>query len=148
MKNNNTNKPTVPEQAEQKALVTRCKMENIEIIGIENSLQFPINAVLDIVKPYLSERELQTIKKRLQMLMATLTQKRYAQGMKAGCPDLFFPELHLFIELKRRDGGVVSEVQKETHKMLRKCGFRVEVAYGAGEAYKVIQEEVNKRKEN
>ena len=143
-----TNKPTIPEAAEQKALVTRCKMENIEVIGIENSLQFPINAVLDIVKPYLNERKLGTVKKRLQVLMATLTQKRYAQGMKAGCPDLFFPELHLFIELKRRNGGVVSEVQKETHKMLRKCGFRVEVAYGAGEAYKVIQEEVTKRKEN
>lgn len=142
----NNSKPTVPESAEQKALVTRCRMENIEVIGIENSLQFPINAVLDIVKPYLSERELQTVKKRLQVLMATLTQKRYAQGMKLGTPDLFFPELHLFIELKRRDGGVVSEVQKETHKMLRKCGFRVEVAYGAGEAYKVIQEEMEKMK--
>ena len=141
-----TNKPVVLEQAEQKALVTRCKMEGIEVIGIENSLQFPINAVLDIVKPYLNERELITVKKRLQVLMATLTQKRYAQGMKLGTPDLFFPELHLFIELKRRDGGIVSEVQKETHKMLRKCGFRVEVAYGAGEAYKVIQEEMEKLK--
>lgn len=138
-------KITVSEQAEQKALVTRCRMENIEIIGIENSLQFPINAVLDIVKPYLSERELQTVKKRLQVLMATLTQKRYAQGMKAGCPDLFFPELHLFIELKRRDGGVVSEVQKETHKMLRECGFRVEVAYGSKMAYEIIKKELDKR---
>lgn len=139
----NNSKPTVPEQAEQKALVTRCRMENIEVIGIENSLQFPINAVLDIVKPYLSERELVTIKKRLQVLMATLSSKRVSLGQHNGAPDLFFPELHLFIELKRRDGGVVSNVQKETHKMLRECGFRVEVCYGAGECWKVIEEQRN-----
>ena len=42
----------VLEQEEQKALVTRCQMEGITIISIENSLQFPVNAVLDIVKPY------------------------------------------------------------------------------------------------
>lgn len=143
----NNSKPTIPEAAEQKALVTRCKMENIEVIGIENSLQFPINAVLDIVKPYLNERELQTVKRRLQTLMVTITNKRYAQGMMKGCPDMFFPQLHLFIELKRRDGGVVSEVQKQTHEMLRKCGYRVEVAYGSKMAYDIIQEE-RKRCEN
>lgn len=140
-----TNKPVIPEQAEQKALVTRCKMENIEVIGIENSLQFPINAVLDIVKPYLNERELVTVKKRLQVLMAQLVEKRKNLGMKLGTPDLFFPELHLFIELKRRDGGIVSDVQKETHKMLRKCGFRVEVAYGSKMAYEIIKKELDKR---
>jgi len=135
----NNSKPTIPESAEQKALVTRCKMEGIEVIGIENSLQFPINAILAIVKPYLSERELQTVKKRLQVLMATLTQKRYAQGMKAGCPDLFFPQLKLFIEMKRRDGGVISDVQKECHKMLRSSGYDVEVAYGAKQAWNIIE---------
>lgn len=139
-----TNKPVVLEQAEQKALVTRCRMENIEVIGIENSLQFPINAVLDIVKPYLDDRELRTVKARLQTLMATLTSKRYAQGMKKGCPDLFFPELHLFIELKRRDGGVVSKEQKEVHELLRKCGFEVRVCHGAAEGWKAIQDIVKK----
>lgn len=129
----------VPEQAEQKALVTRCKMEGIEVIGIENSLQFPINAVLDIVKPFINNRELATIKSRLQTLMATLINKRYAQGMKKGCPDLFFPQYHLFIELKRRDGGVVNKEQLECHKMLQECGFLVEVAHGAKEAWEVIE---------
>lgn len=130
---------TVLEQAEQKALVTRCKMEGIEVIGIENSLQFPIKAVLDIVKPFLKERELATVKSRLSTLIATMTNKRYAQGMKKGCPDLFFPQLKLFIELKRRDGGVISNEQKECHKMLRECGFTVEVAHGAKEAWEVIK---------
>jgi len=133
------NKMTVLEQAEQKALVTRCKMEGIEVIGIENSLQFPIKAVLDIVKPFLNDRELATVKSRLNTLMATMTNKRYAQGMKKGCPDMFFPQLKLFIELKRRDGGVVSKEQEECHKMLRECGFTVEVAHGAKEAWEIIK---------
>lgn len=134
----------IPEAAEQKALVTRCKIENIEVIGIENSLQFPINAVLDIVKPYLSERELQTVKKRLQVLMAQLTQKRYAQGMRAGCPDLFFPELHLFIELKRRDGGKPSKEQLEMQAILRSYGYTSEIIHGAKSAWELIEQ---KRKE-
>ena len=87
-------KLTVLEQAEQKALVTRCKLEGIEVIGIENSLQFPINAVLDIVKPFLNDRELATVKSRLNTLMATMTNKRYAQGLFKGAPDLFIPKFY------------------------------------------------------
>ena len=133
------NNTTVLEQAEQKALVTRCKLEGIEVIGIENSLQFPIKAVLDIVKPFLNDKELMTVKSRLNTLMATLTNKRYSQGMKKGCPDLFFPELKLFIEMKRRDGGVVSKEQEECHKMLRNCGYQVEVCHGAKQAWEKIK---------
>lgn len=136
----------VSEYAEQVALVQRCHMENIEVIAIENSLQFPIQAVLDIVKPYVNERQLKTIQIRLNKLMAMLVNKKLKAGMRKGMTDLFFPELHLFIELKRRDGGVVSEVQKETHKMLRKCGYRVEVAYGSKMAFEIIQEELDKKK--
>ena len=113
----------VLEQEEQKALVTRCQMEGITIISIENSLQFPINAVLDIVKPYVSLAAMETIKIKLQKLMSMLTNKRYSQGMLKGCPDLFFPEFDLFIELKRRDGGVVSAEQFKVHKLLRRYGY-------------------------
>ena len=133
--------PHVPEQAEQKALVTRCKMEGIEVIGIENSLQFPINAVLDIVKPYVNERALQSIKRKLQTLMAMLTQKRKNLGQRVGCPDLFIPELKLFIELKRRDGGCASKEQLEFHKILRSMGYRVEICHGAAIGWAVIQEQ-------
>ena len=143
-----TNKPVILEQAEQKALVTRCKLENIEVIGIENSLQFPITAVLDIVKPYLNERGLATVKKRLQVLMAQLTAKRYAQGMKKGCPDLFFPELHLFIELKRRDGGLPSPEQLEVQKKLRNYGYTSEICHGAAIAWSVIEEQRRKYEKN
>lgn len=140
----NNSKPTVPEQAEQKALVTRCRMENIEVIGIENSLQFPINAVLDIVKPYLSERELQTVKKRLQVLMATLTAKRVSLGQRVGCPDLFIPKYHTFIELKKRDGGKPSKEQLEMQAILRSYGYTSEIIHGAKFAWELIEQ---KRKE-
>lgn len=134
----------VLEQEEQKALVTRCNMEKITIISIENSLQFPINAVLDIVKPYVNIAAIETIKNRLQKLMSMLTNKRYTQGMLKGCPDLFIPEFNLFIELKRRDGGVVSAEQLKVHKLLRNYGYKVEVCHGAKEAWQVIENERKK----
>ena len=140
----NNSKPTVPEAAEQKALVTRCRMENIDVIGIENSLQFPINAVLDIVKPYLSERELQTVKKRLQVLMATLTAKRVSLGQRVGTPDLFIPKYHTFIELKKRDGGNPSKEQLEMQAILRSYGYTCEIIHGAKSAWQLIEQ---KRKE-
>ena len=134
----------VLEQEEQKALVTRCQMERITIISIENSLQFPINAVLDIVKPYVNLAAIDTIKNRLQKLMSMLTNKRYSQGMLKGCPDLFIPEFNLFIELKRRDGGVVSAEQLKVHKLLRSYGYKVEVCHGAKEAWQAIENERKK----
>ena len=134
----------VLEQEEQKALVTRCHMEKITIISIENSLQFPINAVLDIVRPYVNISAIETIKNRLQKLMSMLTNKRYSQGMLKGCPDLFIPEFNLFIELKKRDGGVVSEEQLKVHKILRSYGYKVEVCHGAKEAWQAIENERKK----
>lgn len=134
-----TNKPVVLEQAEQKALVTRCKMENIEVIGIENSLQFPINAILDIVKPYLSERELQIVKKRLQVLMAQLVEKRKNLGMRIGTPDLFIPKYHTFIELKKRDGGKPSKEQLEMQAILRSYGYTSEIIHGSKSAWELIE---------
>lgn len=134
----------VLEQEEQKALVARCQMEGITIISIENSLQFPINAILDIVKPYVNIVAIEAITLKLQKLMSMLTNKRYSQGMLKGCPDLFFPEFNLFIELKRRDGGVVSLEQKKVHKILRNYGFKVEVCHGAKEAWQVIENERKK----
>ena len=129
----------VLEQEEQKALVTRCKMEGITIISIENSLQFPVNSVLDIVKPYCKITAIDSIKERLNKLMATLTNKRYAQGMLKGCPDLFLPEYRLFIEMKRRYGGVVSIEQQKVHKILKTMGYEVVVCHGAKEAWQAVE---------
>ena len=134
----------VLEQEEQKAFVTRCHMENIGVISIENSLQFPVNAVLDIVKPYVKIMALESIKIRLQKLMSMLTNKRYSQGMLKGCPDLFLPEYRLFIEMKRRDGGVVSLEQQKVHKILKSMGYEVVVCHGAKSAWQIIENERKK----
>ena len=119
-------------------------MENIEVIGIENSLQFPINAVLDIVKPYLSERELAVVKKRLQVLMAALTTKRVSLGQRVGCPDLFIPKYHTFIELKKRDGGKPSKEQLEMQEILRSYGYTSEIIHGAKLAWELIERQMQK----
>lgn len=133
------------EKEEQKALVTRCHNEGIMIISIENSLQMPINAILDIVKPYVKSNQLESIKKQLTRLMSILTSKRYAQGMLVGVPDLFLPSFQLFIEMKKREGGVVSKEQQECHERLRGFGYIVVVAKGAKEAWNAIQIEMEKK---
>jgi hypothetical protein len=64
-------------------------------------------------------------------------------GRKAGVPDLFLPVLSyghhgLWIELKRRKGGKISNDQEEWHKALRQEGFTVIVANGFEEAKQAI----------
>ena len=127
------------EKEEQKALVSRCKREGIRVISIENSLQFPINMVLDIVRPFVKSNQLENIKQKLNKLMSILTAKRYSQGLYKGVPDMFFPQYKLFIELKRREGGVISKEQLEAHAELREMGYKVEVCKGAQCAWQVIQ---------
>lgn len=66
------------------------------------------------------------------------------QGVKAGIPDLFLtlPKNSfggLWIELKRKKGGVISELQKESIERLRKVGYCVEVAKGFDEAKIIIE---------
>ena len=66
-------------------------------------------------------------------------------GAVKGWPDLQIPIAcgvwhGLFVELKRRRGGVVSPEQKAVHTLLREQGYRVEVCKGADEAIRVISE--------
>ena len=66
-----------------------------------------------------------------------------AEGVKAGVPDLFLPVARcgkhgLWIEMKRREGGRVSEHQSEWIQQLREQGYGVEVCYGWEEASKVL----------
>lgn len=65
-------------------------------------------------------------------------------GAIKGWPDLFLaiptPYLNgLFVELKRRKGGVVSPEQREIHDLLRYHGYQVEVCRGADEAIAAIK---------
>lgn len=60
------------------------------------------------------------------------------EGVNAGVPDLHVPGLRLWVEMKRRKGGVTSDAQKDWHAYLRSVGDTVVVAKGADEAIKWI----------
>lgn len=67
------------------------------------------------------------------------------EGVKAGVPDLFLPVARdgahgLFIEMKRRKGGHVSDEQFVWGKALMFEGYRYSVCKGAEEAIGVITE--------
>lgn len=66
-------------------------------------------------------------------------------GMKAGVLDLFcLVPMHgyngLAIEMKRKEGGIVSPIQEYWIALLRENGFRVLVAHGADQAIPIIDE--------
>jgi hypothetical protein len=62
-------------------------------------------------------------------------------GVRAGLPDLFLivNNKPLFIELKRKQGGVVSPEQKEWLEAINKAGIKAVVCKGAEEALEVIK---------
>ena len=66
------------------------------------------------------------------------------EGVKAGVPDIIFAypsgQFHgLFIELKRRKGGVVSEEQKEMIHLLTYQGYCAIVCQGCDEAIEKLE---------
>ena len=68
-----------------------------------------------------------------------------AEGYRSGTPDLFLAagrhgQHGLFIEMKRSDGGVLSENQKAMLFELSGQNYRTAVACGAAQARKVIAE--------
>ena len=61
-------------------------------------------------------------------------------GVKPGVPDLCLPvargEWHgLYIEMKRQDGGQLSQSQREWIRRLYENGYAVAVAHGSNEAW-------------
>lgn len=65
-------------------------------------------------------------------------------GVKAGVPDLCLPVPRgnyagLYIEMKRRKGGVVSPEQKKWISSLRGRGYAAEMARGGAEAVAIIE---------
>jgi len=126
---NNNNQPT--EHAEQVAFVARCRRENIFVFSIPNGVQ--INEDED-------DKKFAKIPKYDKYAQIN---KLKAEGMCPGAPDLFIPQYKLFIEMKRRDGGVVSESQKKVHKILRQLDYKVEVCAGAKQAYDILIRERN-----
>jgi len=59
--------------------------------------------------------------------------KLQMEGVVPGVPDLFVPELRLWIEMKK-PGGRLSEAQKSMIEYLEGIGHTVIVAYGARDA--------------
>lgn len=71
--------------------------------------------------------------------------KMQRTGLSRGFPDYLIPlarSTHgaLFIELKRKSGGTVSEDQRKWLAYLAKQGYKVCVAQGADEAIKLLEE--------
>ncbi len=62
------------------------------------------------------------------------------EGVSPGVPDLFVPELGLWVEMKRAKGGTVSAVQKDWHRYLLSIGQRVIVAHGCADAMRQVQD--------
>jgi hypothetical protein len=56
------------------------------------------------------------------------------QGVTAGIPDLFIPAWRCFVEMKRKEGGVVSEKQRKIMEYLTRVGYTCMVSYGAEDA--------------
>lgn len=72
-----------------------------------------------------------------------------AMGVTRGIPDLFFPKLLLWIEMKREKGGSLSKEQKDVISELKSYGHAVAVCEGAEAAkkfftdYKSLQYSIN-----
>jgi hypothetical protein len=122
-------KPIPSEHSEQVSFVNNIKLFHKEIFmhAIENSLQF-------VIPDWFPLR----IKSHISSLCSKIAEDRKSAGQVNGVPDLFIPELLLYIEMKRTIGGVVSERQKVIHNILRQKGYSVEVAYGAKMASEIL----------
>ena len=61
-----------------------------------------------------------------------------AEGVKRGIPDLFIPEWHLWIEMKKVKGSTTSKEQKAWLKYLSDVGYTTEVCRGFLEAKQFV----------
>ena len=68
------------------------------------------------------------------------------EGVVPGIPDLFCPEWHLWIEMKRVKGGALSAEQKGMIEYLRGVGYHVIVGKGAEDAKAQILEFLNEKR--
>jgi len=66
--------------------------------------------------------------------------KLRAEGVVPGVPDLFIPKWKIFIEMKRKKGGVLSADQTKIINYLERAGYIVIVGYGAEDASTKLME--------
>ena len=62
-----------------------------------------------------------------------------SEGVSPGVPDLYVPDLKLWIEMKRSDGGTLSAHQKDWIAYLTGIGDTVIVGHGRDDAIKKIE---------
>lgn len=62
------------------------------------------------------------------------------EGVSPGVPDLCVPELWLWIEMKRQEGGRASGNQLDWIDYLRACGHICIIAKGCEDAWKQIEQ--------
>ncbi len=68
-----------------------------------------------------------------------------AEGVLAGVPDLVVAEPRgryhgLYVEMKRRKGGRVSDDQLKIHRRLRRKGYKVLVGWGVDDVWDEVEE--------
>lgn len=107
------------EHQEQKALVEWFKIQfsGVRILSIPNGA-------------YLAGNRFQR---------ATQMGRLRAEGLSPGAPDLLVPAWRLWIEMKRRVGGVVSEEQSDWHEYLESIGDAVIIGHGFEDAARKIR---------
>lgn len=71
--------------------------------------------------------------------------KLKAEGVRSGVPDLFIPSLFLFIEMKKPEGGKVSDNQKIWIEYLNQVGFKAFVANGFEEFKRIVEDRINEQ---
>ena len=115
------------EHQEQATVVSWCKRKGIVVASVPNGFFVPTG-------------KSQQAKNRLHGQIAKLKAEGYAPGFT----DLmvFLPGMILFIEMKKKSGGVLSENQKCWEKILRGLGYFVVVCNGAGSAIQCIEKSI------
>ena len=68
----------------------------------------------------------------------TTAKKLRAEGVVPGVPDLCIPAWRCWVEMKRKEGGKISDEQKRIHSYLKGIGDTVIVGYGAEDASRKI----------
>ena len=68
----------------------------------------------------------------------TVAKRLKAEGVVPGVPDLFIPQWSLWVEMKRREGGRLSEDQRQMIAYLQAVGQQVIVGKGAEDASRQV----------
>ena len=72
-----------------------------------------------------------------QLRNPSIAKKLKNEGVMPGVPDLCFPSLKLYIEMKSKEGQI-SSAQRYMMRLLTNCGYTCKVCYGAQQAIDLI----------